>query len=165
MIKFCSFLSPFQMGLTNPSRALARFSLLSTSIISRTHSSLFSDWRRIISSKFFDTQVSSVSTKGLLPPRYAPCVLSRLRCNGYSFLLSPNLFRIGRIENPSCSVCGHSSQDTSYLILHCPATDSLQSSFFGDSLSLSTSGPGPGVSRLLGRHGLPPCPYPSEGVG
>ena len=31
---------------------------------------------------------------------------------------------------------GHSSQDTSHLILHCPATNSLRRSLFGDSLSL-----------------------------
>ena len=31
-IKFCSFLSPFRMGLTNPGRALGRFSLLSISL-------------------------------------------------------------------------------------------------------------------------------------
>ena len=67
-------------------------------------------------------------------PRHARCVLSRLRCNGHSLLLSSNLSRIGRIENPSCSPCGHSSQHTSHLILHCPATDSLRRSLFGDSL-------------------------------
>ena len=33
-------------------------------------------------------------------------------------LLSSYLSRIGRIENPSCSACGHSSQDISHLILH-----------------------------------------------
>ena len=31
LIQFCPFLRPFQMGLTNPGRALGRFSLLSTS--------------------------------------------------------------------------------------------------------------------------------------
>ena len=31
-IKFCSFLSPFRMGLTNPGRALGRFSILSISL-------------------------------------------------------------------------------------------------------------------------------------
>ena len=31
-IKFCSFLSPFRMGLTNPGRALGRFYLLSISL-------------------------------------------------------------------------------------------------------------------------------------
>ena len=67
-------------------------------------------------------------------PRHARCVLSGLRCNEHSLLLGSHLSRIGRIENPSCSACGHSSQDTSHLILHCPATDSLRRSFFGDSL-------------------------------
>ena len=71
-----------------------------------------------------------------LLPRHARCVLSRLRCNGHSLLLSSYLFRIGRIENLSCSTCGHSSEDTSHLILHCPATNSLHRSLFGDSLSL-----------------------------
>ena len=60
-------------------------------------------------------------------PRHARCVLSRLRCNGHILLLGSYLSRIGRIENPSCSACGYSSQDTSHLILHCPATDSLRS--------------------------------------
>ena len=35
-------------------------------LISRIHSSLFSDWRCIVSSKFFDTQVPSISTKELV---------------------------------------------------------------------------------------------------
>ena len=72
-------------------------------LISRIHSSLFSDWRRTISSKFFDTQVSSISTEKLVVPRHACCVLSRFRCNGHSLLLSSYFSRIGRIENPSCS--------------------------------------------------------------
>ena len=42
-------------------------------------------------------------------PRYASCVLSRLRCKGQSLVLSSYLTRIGRIENPSCSACGHLS--------------------------------------------------------
>ena len=54
----------------------------------------------------------------------------RLRCNGHSLLLGSYLSRIGRIENPSCSACGHSSQDISHLILHCLATDSLRRSLF-----------------------------------
>ena len=94
------------------------------------------------------------------------CVLSRLRCNGHSHLLGSYLSRIDRIEIPSCSACGHSSQDTSHLILHCPATDSLRRSLFGDSLSLYDLWFRPwGVARILGLHGLPPCPHPSEGVG
>ena len=129
-------------------------------------SRLISDWRRTISSKFFDTQVPSISTEELVLPHHARYVLSRLRCNRHSLLLGSYLSRIGRTENPSCSVCGHSSHDTSHLILHCPATDSLRCSLFGNSLSLYNLWSGPwGVARLLGLHGLPPCPHPSEGVG
>ena len=102
--------------------------------ISRIHSCFYSDWRRTVSSKFFDTQVPSISTEELVLPRHARCVLSRLRCNGHSVLLGSYLSKIGRIENPSCSTSGHSSQDTSHLILHCRAADSLRHSLFGDSL-------------------------------
>ena len=99
-------------------------------LISRIHSCHFSDWRHTVSSKFFDTQVPSISTEELVLPRRARCVLSRLRCNGHSLLLSSYLSRIGRIENPSCSACKYSPQDTSHVILHCPAT------LFGDSVTL-----------------------------
>ena len=134
-------------------------------LISRIHCCLFSDWRRTVSSKFFDTQVPSISTEELVLPRHAHCVFSHLRCNGHSFLLSSYLSRIIRIENPSCNACRHSSQDTSHLILHCPATDSLHRSLFGDSLSLYDFWTRPWrVVRLLGLHGLAPCPHPSEGV-
>ena len=103
-------------------------------LTSRIHSRLFSDWKRTVSSKYFDTQVPSISTEELVLPRHARCVLSRLRCNEHSLLLGSYLSRIGRIENSSCSACGHSSQDISHLVLHCPATDSLRRSLFGDSL-------------------------------
>ena len=105
-------------------------------LIFRIHSCLLSDWRRTVSSKFLDTQVPSISTVERVLSRQACCVLSRLRCNGHSLSLNSYFFRIGKIENPSCSVCGHSCQDISHLILHCPATDSLRRSLFGDSLSL-----------------------------
>ena len=121
---------------------------------------------RSVSSEFFDTQGPSVSKKELVLPFHACCALSRLRCHGRSLLLSSYLSSIGRIENPSCSARGHSSQDTFDLILHCPATYFLRRSLFDDSLLLCNlcSRPWGGV-RLLGLHGLPPCPYPSEGVG
>ena len=135
-------------------------------LTSRIHSRLISDWRRTVSSKFFDTQVPSIFTDELVLPRHARCVLFRLRCNGHSLLLGSYLSRIGRIENPSCSACGHSSQDTSYLIVHCPAADCLRRSLFGDSLSLCDLWSRPwGITRVLGLHSLPPCPHPSEGVG
>ena len=132
-------------------------------LISRIHSRLISDWRRTVSSKFFDTQVPSISTEELVLHRHARCVLSRLRCNGHSLLLGSYLSRIGRIENPSCSACGHSSQDTSHLILHCPATDSLRSSLFGDSLRplLQTLG----SCLASGAPWSSAMPHPSEGVG
>ena len=135
-------------------------------LIFRIHFCLFSDWRRSVSSKYFDTQASSISTDELVLSRHARCVLSRLRCNGHSLLLGSYLSSIGRIENPSCSACEHLSQDTSHLILHCPATDSLRRSLFDDTLSLYDLWSRPWVvARLLGLHGLPPCPHPSEGVG
>ena len=120
----------------------------SLSLISRIHSCLFSDWRRTVSSKFFDAQVSSISIEELVLPHHACCVLSRLRCNEHSHLLGSYLSRIGRTENPSCSACGHSSQDTSDLILHCPATDSLHRSLFGNSLSLYDLWPRPWGSAM-----------------
>ena len=135
-------------------------------LISRIHSRLISHWRRTVSSKFFDTQVPSIFTEELVLPCHARCVLSRLRCNGHSLLLGSYLSRIGRTENRSCSACGHSSQDTSHLILLGPATNSLRRSLFGNSLSLYDLWSRPWVvSRLLGLHGLPPCPHPSEGMG
>ena len=76
------------------------------------------EWRRTVSSKFFNTQVPSISSEKLVLPRHTRCMLSRFRCNGHGLLLSFYDYRIGRIENLSCSVCGHPSQDTSHLILH-----------------------------------------------
>ena len=135
-------------------------------LISRIHSCLFSDWRCTVSSKFFDTQVSSISNKELVLLRHARCVVSRQRCNGHSLLLSSYLSRIGRMKNPFCSACGHSSQDTAHLILHCPPADSLRRSLFGDSQNLYDLWSRPwGVARLLRLHGIPPCPHSSEGVG
>ena len=164
----------FLLGNDAADELARRGALLASSTISRSLSSLtscihfclFSDWRRTVSSKFFDTQVPSISTEELVLPRQARCVLSRLRCNGHSLLLGSYLSRIGRIENSSYSACGHSSQDTSHLILHCPAKDSLPRSLFGDSLSLYDLWSRPWrVARLLALHGLRPCPHPSEGVG
>ena len=119
-----------------------------------------------MSSKLFDTQVSSISTEELVLPRHARCVLSRLRCNGQSLLLSSYLCRIGKIENPSCSACGPSSQDTSHLILHCPATDSLRRSFFGDSLFLYVLWSDPGeLPGFLGSIVFRHAPIPRMGSG
>ena len=149
-------------ALLAPSAIPCSLSLLT----SRIHSRLILDWRRTVSSKYIDTQVPSISTEELVLPRHARCVLSRLRCNVHSLHLCSYLSRIGRIGNASCSACGHPSQDISHLILHSPATGSLRRSLFGDSPSLYDLWFRPWrVARLLGLHGLPPCPHPSEGVG
>ena len=116
--------------------------------------------------KFFDTQVPSISTEELVLPSHASCVLSRLCFNGHSLLLGSYLSRIGRIENPSCSACGHLSQDTSYLILHCPATDSLRCSLIGSSLSLYNLWSRPWkVAWLLGSMVFHHAPIPRKGSG
>ena len=80
-----------------------RGALLAPSAIPCSLSPLISDWRRTVSSKFFDTQVPSISTEELVLPRHARCVLSGLRCNGHSLFLGSYLSRIGRTEYPSCS--------------------------------------------------------------
>ena len=63
-----------------------RAALLAPSAIPCSLSPLISDWRRTVSSKFFGTQVPSVSTEELVLPPHARCVLSRLRCNGHSLI-------------------------------------------------------------------------------
>ena len=112
-------------------------------VISRIHSCLFTDWRRTVSSKFFDTQVPSISTEKLVFSRHARCVLSRLRCNGHSLLLGSYLSRIGRIKNSSCSACGHSSQDTFHLIVHFQLRTLCVAHSLATLCLCTTSGPGP----------------------
>ena len=135
-------------------------------LISCIHSCLFSNWMYTVSSKFFGTQVSPIFIEELELPGHACCVLSHLHCNEHSLLLGSYLSRIGKNENPSCSAGGHLSQDSSHLIiLHCPATDLLHCLLFGDCLSLYDLWSRTwGVARLLGLHGLLPCPHPLEGV-
>ena len=89
----------------------------------------------IINTDFLSVpNVSSISTEELVLLRQARCVPSRLRRKEHTQLLSSYQFIIGKIENPYCSACRHSSQDTYHLILHCPPTDPLRRSLFGDSL-------------------------------
>ena len=137
-------------------------SLIPCSLSSYLSYSLFSDWRRTVSSKFFDTQVPSISTVELQLHRHARWVLFRLRCNEHSLLLSSYLSSIGRIKNPFCSVCGHSSQDTSHSAL---SSYGLFGPLSLATLSLYDIWPKLWeVAWLLGLHGLPPCSHPSEGV-
>ena len=117
--------------------------------------------------------------------RHTRCAFSRLRCNGHNLLLSSHLSRIGKIENPSCSACGHSSQDTSAdTRLRTPLWILVPGDLCGYSSKDTSAYTRPrtlalwrlsvslrplvqpwGVARLLGLHGLLPCPHPSEGSG
>ena len=127
------------------------------------HFCLFLDWRRTVSSKFFDIQAPSASTEELMLHRHARTVLSRLRCNGHRLLLSSYLSIIDRIENPSCSECKHPSQDTLHSILSCPTTKFLRRAFI-DCFFIPTSAPSFRKLRgfwsfMIFRHA------PEEGVG
>ena len=73
-------------------------------LTSRMHSCLFLNRRRAVSSKFFDTQVPSVFIGEVLLPRHARCVLSLLRCDEDSSLLSSYLSRIDIIKKPAPAV-------------------------------------------------------------
>ena len=135
-------------------------------LIPHIHSCLISDWRRTVSSKFFDKQVPSISTEELVLPRHAHCVLSRLRCNKHSLLVGSYLSRIGRIENPSCSAVD--TRPRTALISFCTvqqrtpcAAYSLAALCF-----FTTSGPDPGElpgfwGSMVFRH----APIPRKGSG
>ena len=150
-------------------------------LISRVHFCLFSEWTRSVSSKFFVTQVPSISTAKLVLTRHVRCVLSRLRCNGHCLLLSSYFSRIGRIKNSSYSplhtgfpihflrTSGYSfPEDTrprTPLILF--RTVQLRTlcvaRFWRPSVSLPPLVQALEVARLLGLHGFPPCPHLLEG--
>ena len=129
------------------------------------HSCLISDWRHTVSSKFFDTQVPLISTKKLVLPCHARCVLTRLCCSGHSLLLGTYLSRLAesrilpaapvdtRPRTPLISFC--TVQLWTLCAAHSLATLSLYDFW---------SRPW-GVAWILGLHGLLPCPHPSEGVG
>ena len=121
------------------------------------HSCLISDWRRTVSWKFFDTQIPSISTEALVLPHHPRCVLSRLRCNGHSFLIS-----LGLAELRTLPAAPADTRPRTPLISFC--TVQLRTLYAAQSLATLWSRPW-GVARLLGLHGLPPCPHPSEGVG
>ena len=133
-------------------------------LISCIHSSLFSDWRHTVSSKSFDTLVPSISIDELVLLHHACCVLSHLRCNRHSLLLSFYLSRISRIKNPSYSACGHPSQDISHLILHCPQRTLCVACSLAIFCLSTTSGPGPGKSPgLWGSMVFSHQPIPGKG--
>ena len=111
-------------------------------LTSRIHSRLISDWKRTVSSKFFDTQAPSFSTEELVLPRHARCVLSRFRCNGHSLLLGSYLLAELRIL-PAAPV---DTRPRTPLITFC--TVQLRTLCAAHSLATlclcTTSGPDPG---------------------
>ena len=106
-------------------------------LICRIYSCYFTDWRQTISSIFLDLQIPLIFTEEFVLSRHAHCAFSRLRCYGHSLLLSSYFSRIDRIENLLCSACGHPSQSTSHIILHCTATDSASRALWRLSISLT----------------------------
>ena len=133
-----------------------------SSLISRIHSCLFLDWRRTVSSRFFNAQVSSFSTEELVLPRHARCVLFRLRSNGHSLLLSFYLSRLADSRFLSAALAdtipGHLSSHSalsSYGIFAALTLWRLSVDFCSRPWV---------VARLLRLHLLQPCPHPSEGI-
>ena len=133
-------------------------------VVAKVRHSQYHSWRRHISHSHLNFQVPEVSLEELLscPIR---CELSRLCCHGHSLLLSSYLHRISQKENSASSACEHPLQDLNHLFLDCPASEPLDKSIFGSSLSILDLWSRPwGVARLLGLCGVPPHPHPSEGV-
>ena len=83
---------------------LSLFSYLSYPLFSFFRLNVF------VSSKFFDTQVSSVSTKELVLPLRTRCIFSRLRCNGPSHLLNFYISKVCTLVSPWRSTCNHQIQ-------------------------------------------------------
>ena len=136
-------------------------------LTSRIHSRLFSDWRRTVSSKYFDTQVSSISIEKLVLPRHARCVLSRLRCNGHSLLLGSYL-SLGLAESRILLAAPVDTRPRTPLISFC--TVQLRTLCVAHSLATlclcTTSGPDPGElpgswGSMVIRH----APIPRKGSG
>ena len=136
-------------------------------VIFRIHSFLFSDWRHTVLSKFFDTQVPSISTEELVLPRQGRCALFRLHCNGHSILLGSYL-SLGLAES---RILRAAPGDT---LLKTPLVSfsSVQLRTFCSGRSLATLclsttlGPGPGgFSGFWGSMVFRHTPIPRKGSG
>ena len=132
-------------------------------LISRIYFHLFSDWRRTVSSKFFDTQAPSDSTEELVLPRHARCVLSSLHCNGHS--LHSYLSRIGKMR--IFYVEPANTRPTTPLISF--SAVQLRTLCAARSLAIlylfTTSGPDPGeLSGILGSMVFRHAPIPRKGL-
>ena len=135
-------------------------------LTSRIHSRLISDWRRTVSSKFFDTQVPSISTEELVLPRHARCVLSRLRATDTAFFWV--LISRGLAELRILLAAPVDTHPRTSLISFC--TVQLRTLCAAHSLAtlrlFTTSGPDPGElpgfwGSMVFRH----VPIPQKGSG
>ena len=100
------------------------------------------------------------------PSSCSLCPLSRLRCNGHSLLLV--LISLELAESRILPAAPVDTRPMTPLISFCTVLlrTLCAAHSFGDSLSLYDLWSRPWrVARLLGLHGHPPCPHPSEGVG
>ena len=137
-------------------------------LIPRIHIYFFSDWKRIASSKFFDTQVPSISFENLcsLDMLAVPSLVFDATDTAFCSVLSSYLSRIGRIENPFGSAYEHQSQDISHLILHCAAKEFCVARSLATLCLSTTSGPVPGEfpsfwSSMVFHHA--PIPWKESG--
>ena len=97
--------------------------------------------------------------RNLCLPRHARCVLSRLRCNERSLLLSSYLSRDWQNRESFLQRLTNTRPRTLLISFCTVQLRTLRRSLFGDSLFLYDLWSRPwGVARLLGLHGLPPCP-------
>ena len=135
-------------------------------LIFRIHSRLFSDWRRTVSSKYFDTQVPLISTEELVLPRHARCVLSRLRCNGPAFFSVP--ISLGLAESRILLAAPVDTRPRTSLISFC--TVQLRTLCAAHSLATlclcTISGPDPGeLPGFWGSMVFCYAPIPQKGSG
>ena len=137
----------------------------SLSLICGIHSSLFSDWRVTVSSKFFDTLVPSIATEYL-------CSFLTLAVFSVIFAATDTAFYealifLGSAKSRILPTALADTRPRTPLISFCTVQlRTLRRSLFGDSLSLYDLWSRLwGVARLLGLNGFPPCSHSSEEVG
>ena len=118
----------------------------------------------MVSSKLFDTQVTLVITKELVVPGHAHFDLFRLCCNEHSRLVNSYLFRISRIESPSCSACSHPTQEH---VLFCAILKRTLCTTLHLATAILSTTSSPGLVELAASE--VPCsltmPHPSERAG
>ena len=132
-------------------------------LISCNHSSLFSDWRRTVSSKFCGTQVPLVSTEELVLPRHAHCMLPLLRSTDTAYCLA--LILLGWAESKIHHAAPADIRPTTLLISFC--TVQLRTLCAACSLAILSlfTTTGPGTKEFPGFRGSMVFRHVLEGFG